>query len=342
MPRLRTGGFLRTGAIAVAQQDEHPSGPIPDYAPVRPSDLGVRRALGESSHSVFPVALGAAAFGSRIDAPTTVSVLDRYTDWGGNALVASPAYGAGRSEEIIGQWMIARKNRDAMVIAARIGPSPEHGSSPRALVRSVEETLTRLRTDRLDVLSLYPNAAIRLDEMLSAADVLLTAGKIRAVGASGFTAEALFEARVLAAHGLPRLCAAEVRYNLLERGHAEGDVTLVAAGQRLSLVATVPLAHGFLAGLVRSRREARTASRGSLAAGHLDRRGLRLLAALDGIAGELEAAPAGVALAWLLARPHLAATVVNVASPIEVDTVVRAAALALGDGHVSALDRAAR
>lgn len=342
MPRLRTGGFVRTGAIALPQQGEHPSGPLPDFEPGRAVDLGTRRPLGESSHSVFPVALGAAAFGSRIDAPTAVAVLDRYTAWGGNALVASPAYGAGRSEEVIGQWMIARKNRADMVLSARIGPSPEHGSSPRALVRSVEETLTRLRTDRLDVLSLYPNEAIRLDEMLSAADVLLTAGKIRAVAASGFTAEALFEARVLAAHGLPRLCAAEVRYNLLERRHAEGDVTLVAAGQGLSLVATVPLAHGFLAGLVRSRREARTASRGSLAAGHLDRRGLRMLTALDGIAGELRAAPAGVALAWLLARPQLAATVVNVASPLEVDTVVRAAAIALDDGHVAALDRAAR
>ncbi|NQX12965.1 aldo/keto reductase [Microbacteriaceae bacterium VKM Ac-2855] len=344
MPKLRTGAFLRTGSLAIVPAVEHPSGPVPDLAPIAtvPRDLAVRRGLGDSPHSVFPVSLGAAALGTRADAPQSVEVLDRYTAWGGNVVVTSQAYAGGRGEEILGQWMIARRNRDAMVVVSRIGPSAEHGSTPRALVRSVEEALARLRTDRLDVLALYPNSTIRLDEMLSAADVLITAGKIRAVAASGFSAEALFEARVLAAHGLPRFCAAEVRYNLLERHHAEGDVSLVAAGQGLALVPTVPLAHGFLAGIVRSRRAARSTARGSLAAEHLGRRGLRMLGAIDGIAAEIDAHPAAVAVAWLLGRPHVATTAVNLASPDEVDAVVRAAAIRLEPEHAVALERAHR
>ncbi|AZZ54730.1 aldo/keto reductase [Rathayibacter iranicus] len=297
-----------------------------------------RRPLGESEHALFPLILDVSAVGREGGA----ALLERFAAWGGNGVVVTDSASSVAAETEAGSWLAGHRDRDRFLLIGRFGAPEGAAATPRLLVTRIEDVLRRLRTDRLDVLAVRPDGAGRLDELLSAAEVLLSRGLVRTVVASGFAAEQLFEARVLAAHGLPRFCAVEVRYNLLEQQEAEGDLGLVAAGQGLSLLSSVPLAHGFLRGVERTKRDLGRLPEGALAAAYIGRRGRRMLAALDAIGSELSAAPAAVALAWLLARPHLAAATVAPRSPAEVDALVRAVSLDLDAGHVAALDRARR
>lgn len=331
MPRVKAGAAVRPmrhSAVVV---------PVVDLpSPVVP--LRQRRALGDTAEALFPLVLDGSALG-RLAESDARDVLDRFAAWGGNGVVVSDATGASIPS---GSGVGERRARETRLLIGRFGALPGADRSPRALLARVEEALRRLGTDRFDVLALAPGAAGRLDELLSAVEVLVARGLARSVAASGFAAEELFEARVLAAHGLPRFAAVEVRYNLLEHGEAEGDLGLVAAGQGLSLLSTVPLAHGFLRGVERTRRELGRLPDGDLAASHLGRRGRRVRSALDAIGGEVSAAPAAVALAWLLSRPGVAGATVAPRSASDVDSLMRALSLELDEGHLAALDRARR
>lgn len=335
MPRVKAGAAVRTmrhGTVLPPVAEgiaEVPAEVVP---------LVHRRPLGDTAEVLFPLVLDAAAL-ARLDPSTAAEVLARFAAWGGNGVAVSDVPGSQPPE---GTGLVDRRSRERRVLIGRFGAVPSAARSPRALVARVEEALRRLGTDRFDVLALSPDAAGRLDELLSAVEVLVARGLTRAVVASGFAAEELFEARVLAAHGLPRFAAVEVRYSLLEHGGAEGDLGLVAAGQGLSLLSTGALAHGFLRGVERTRRELGRLPDGDLAAAHLGRRGRRVRTALDAIGTELSAAPAAVALAWLLMRPGLAAATVAPRSASDVDALVRALSLDLDDGHLAALDRARR
>ncbi|PPF12059.1 hypothetical protein C5B98_05565 [Rathayibacter sp. AY1A5] len=342
VPRDRTGAVVRAprhSAVPLppaASRAASSSGVLAETGPVEPTAVAPshRRPMGDSGHDLFPFVLDAAALGRDDGA----ALLERYAAWGGNGVVVTDSSLA----EGDGGWPAGHRDRDRFLLIGRFAAPVGAPATPRALVDRVEGALRRLRTDRLDVLAVRPDGAGRLDELLSAVDVLLARGLVRSVVASGFSPEELFEARVLAAHGLPRLAGAEVRWNLLERPGSEGDLGLVAAGQGLALLATVPLAHGFLRGAERTRRELGRLPDGALAAAHLGRRGRRVLAVLDAIGAELSAAPAAVALAWLLGRPRLTAATVAPRSPADVDALVRAVSLELDPGHLAALERARR
>lgn len=327
-------------ALALAP---HPSEPIPVLSPsvVAPPStdrIGARRRIAETPLHVFPVGLSTPWFGSLLDTAESVAVLDRYVERGGNFITTSDDFSGGRADEILGRWMLARGLRDHLVVSSRIGLVGGLGTGPRAIVRAVDETLTRLRTDHLDLVSLV-ESNIPLDEMLAAVDVLVAAGKVRHVAAVDFGPERLFEARILVSHAFPSISAIEVRFNLLERTHVEGDLELLAKAQGLSILPSSALAHGFLAGSVRTKRDARTAPRGILAAAHLHRRGLRTVGALDTIAAELGCSVAAVALAWTLSRASVTAPIVSLGSVAHVDAVVEAARIRLTRSHLALLER---
>src|ERR687897_962381 len=125
---------------------------------------------------------------------------------GGNTVHTADAFSAGRSEHIIGQWIRSRGLRDEVVLAVRVGGHADNpGLGSVNLVRAVEASLTRLGTDHIDVLYLDASGTDSpLEDTLATAEWLLPAGKARALGAFGFTAERLVEARILASAGYPR------------------------------------------------------------------------------------------------------------------------------------------
>ena len=335
-------GPTETWTRTSAASPQHPSAPIPVVGP--PVGTGVRTVLGESGLSVFPFILGGAEFGWHVDLESSHAILDAYLELGGNAVHTADSYAGGRSEHIIGQWIHSRGLRDDLVVAVRVGAHPEHpGLGPVNLVRAVEASLTALRTDRIDVLYLDGGSdrATALEEALATVEWLVEAGKVRAVGAFGFTAPQLVEARILSSAGLPRLTTLDVPYNLLRRADFEGDLRLVAGAQSIAVTPSQTLEHGFLAGRHRSRSRAGASVRGAQLAASINRRGTRTLKALDALGAELGVPDAAVALAWVLAQKTVVAPIVNVYSPTHVEELVQGVGVKLGRSQLAELARAA-
>ena len=303
----------------------------------------VRRVIGTSDLSVFPLAISGNVFGWTADDPTTNSILDAYASQGGNFIDTADSYAAGRSETMIGNWMRSRRNRSQMTIATKVGKNEDNpGLRARVLTRAVEASLVRLDTDHIDLLYLHiDDETVAFDETLLAVDELIRAGKVRYFGASDHTGNRLIEARIASAQlGVAQMVALQNQYSLMHRTGYEGDLARVAAQQRLGVMPRFALASGFLSGKYRHKSDLAKHERGAEAAKHLGRRGMRVLACLDSVAAAHEASVASVALAWLLTKPNVVAPVVSASRPEQVIELTAAPRLVLTRHQAADLDRA--
>jgi aryl-alcohol dehydrogenase-like predicted oxidoreductase len=319
----------------------HPSAPIPVQGPSVGSN--VRVPLGESGASVFPLILGGAEFGWNVDLESSHAILDAYAELGGNAVHTSDSFSSGRSEHIIGQWLHSRGLRDDIVLAVRVGGHADNpGLGPVNLIRSVEASLTRLRTDRIDVLYLDAgtDSSTAVEDTLATAEWLVETGKVRAVGAMGYTAAQLVEARILASAGYPRVTVLDVPFNVLRRHEFDADLRLVAGAQGMSVTPSHALEHGFLAGRQRTRIRGALSVRGAQLAANLNRRGSRTLRALDAVGSELGVPDAAVAVAWLLAQKLVTAPIVNAYAPAHIEELVQGVGVRLSRAQLSDIARA--
>ncbi|MFD5225201.1 aldo/keto reductase [Microbacterium sp. NPDC058342] len=338
--RLFGVGAAEQSSRADDELEAHPSAPIPVVGP----GVGevVRVPLGETGFSIFPLMLGAAEFGWNVDQQTSHELLDRYIEFGGNAIHTADGFSGGRSEYIIGQWLRSRGHRDRVVLSVRVGSHADNpGLGSVNLVRAVEGSLTRLSAERIDVL--YLDASLddttNLEDTLATAEWLREAGKISAVGGFRFAPERLVEARILASAGYPRLEALDEPYNLVRREAFEGDLRLVAAAQNLAVTPSHALEHGFLSGRHRSKSSA-VGVRGQQMRSHLNRRGIKVLRVLDQISSELSAPVAAVSIAWLLAQRTVVAPIVNAFAPDHVEELMQGAGVTLSRTQVAELARA--
>ncbi|AZS36450.1 General stress protein 69 [Microbacterium lemovicicum] len=343
--RATVGPAGRTAASAVAGDPTggapHPSAPIPVQG--RPLGEGVRTPLGETGFRIFPLVLGAAEFGWNVDADASQGILDTYVGLGGNALHTSDSFSAGRSEHILGRWLHSRGLRDDMVLGVRVGGHPDNpGLGSVNLVRAVEASLTRLRTDRIDVLFLdaRTDSTTPLEDTLATAEWLVETGKVRSLAATGYTAAQLVEARILASAGFPRISVLDVPFNILRRQDFDADLRLVAGAQSMAVTASHALEHGFLSGRHRTRTRSTLSARGAQLAANLNRRGGRTLRALDAIGTELGVPDAAVAVAWLLAQRLVTAPIVNAFAPQQVEELVQGVGVRLSRSQLSEIARA--
>jgi aryl-alcohol dehydrogenase-like predicted oxidoreductase len=301
-----------------------------------------RRRIGFSDLEVFPLALSGNVFGWTADAAGSERVLDTFLALGGNFVDTADSYAGGRSEIILGNWMRARGSRDDIVVATKVGKSADHpGVSARAIRTSVEASLRRLRTDRIDLLYLHiDDPEVPFEETLLAVDELVRAGKVRYFGASHHTGDRLIEARIASAQlGVARMVAVQNQYNLMFRREYEQGLARVAADLLLGVMPRFALASGFLTGKYRSKADVDGTTRAEVRR-YLTRSGLRVLAALDAVAAEHDSTPAAVALAWLLSKPNVVAPVVSASSDDQVFDLVAAAGVRLTHSQATALDRA--
>lgn len=320
----------------------HPSAPIPVQGP--PIGQSIRVALGDGGAEVFPLMLGGSEFGWNVDLESSHDILDTYAELGGNAVHTADSFSGGRSEHIIGQWMHSRGFRDDVVLAVRIGGHPDNpGLGPVNLVRAVEASLTRLRTDRIDVLYLdaVADSKTALEDTLATAEWLVESGKARALGAVGYTAAQLVEARIYASAGYPRISVLDVPFNVLRRHEFDSDLRLVAGAQGMAVTPSHALEHGFLAGRHRSRAKAGLTVRGAQLAASMNRRGTRTLRALDAVGTELGVPDAAVAVAWLLAQRVVTAPIVNAFAPQHVEELAQGVGVRLSRSHLADIARAA-
>jgi aryl-alcohol dehydrogenase-like predicted oxidoreductase len=296
---------------------------------------------------VFPVSLGGNVFDWTADEATSFQILDAYVAGGGNFIDTADAYSAwvpghtgGESETVIGKWMAARGNRDAMVIATKVGALTDlRGDSIRS---GAEGSLRRLGTDHIDLYYAHkddPNNPL-VDTVAAFAD-LVAQGKVRAVAASNYSAARLAEALKIAdATGAPRFVALQPHYNLVHRQEFEGEVQDLVAREGLVTAPYSSLASGFLTGKYRTSAADGQSPRAQGASRYLTAAGLRVLAALDQVAGEQSTGVGTVALAWLVAQPTVIAPIASASKLSQVAGLLAAAHLQLTGAQLAALDAA--
>lgn len=301
-----------------------------------------RRQVGETDLRVFPLALSGNVFGWTADTDTSEAILDAYFEVGGNFVDTADSYAGGRSETMIGNWMRDRRNRDDIVLATKVGKSPENpGVTQAAIARAVESSLERFGTDHIDLLYLHiDDSSVPFEETLLAVDALIGAGKVRFFGAADHSGNRLIEARVIAAQlSATPIAVLQNEYNLMRRRDYEGTLARVAAQQGLGFMPRFALASGFLTGKYRSKADLPRTTRGGEAAVHLNRHGLRVLSMLDQVAAAQQVSVATVAIAWLLSKPNVVAPIASASRPEQVIDLVAAASVHLTRHQVAELDR---
>ena len=305
------------------------------------------RPLGSSGLSTARLVLGGNVFDNTVRGEEAFAVLDRFVDAGGTMIDTADVYSAwvpghvgGESENLIGRWLQRRGRRDDVLIATKVGYV--QGLAPERIAEGLEASLRRLQTDHVDLYFAHKDdAATPLEDTLHAFDRLVRDGKVRAIGASNYTAERTAEALAVSEReGLARYTVLQPEYNLMERHGFEGPLQALAVERGLGTIVYFGLASGFLTGKYRSEADLGKGSRGPRVAGYLDARGRRVLAALDEVAAESGATPAQVALAWLAAQPGVTAPIASATSVDQVEELVGVMTLELSREQVERLTAA--
>jgi aryl-alcohol dehydrogenase-like predicted oxidoreductase len=311
-----------------------------------------QRTIGNTSIAVSPLAFGGNVFGWTVDESTAFQLLDAFVEAGFNLIDTADCYSmwapgnsGGESETIIGRWMTARRNRDRMVIATKVGweLSPEKkGLTRDYIIRAVEDSLRRLQTDCIDLYQAHmDDADTPLEETLGAFGELIAAGKIRAAGASNYSAERLAAAlEVSRSHNLPAYQCLQPRYNLIDRREFENELEPVCTKERMGVINYPSLAGGFLSGKYRSKDDLGKSPRGARMDRYMNDRGYRILDALDKVASQCKCTPLQVALAWLLTRPSVTAPIVSATSLAQLTELLGAVDLKLDQTALDLLDTA--
>ena len=233
----------------------------------------------------------------------------------------------------------------ATKVGMAMGDTDADKGLAKARIRSaVEASLRRLRTDVIDLYQAHTDdATTPLEETLAAFAELIKEGKVRAIGASNYSAPRLSEALAVSADaGLPRYETLQPLYNLMERPAYEDALEQVCVDNKLGVLNYYALASGFLTGKYRSSADLGKSVRSGGAKKYLDDRGKAVLGALDAVAGTVGATPGQVALAWQIARPSVTAPIASASTPAQLDELVGAARLRLDTPSIELIDRATR
>lgn len=310
------------------------------------------RALGKTGMEIAPLVFGGNVFGWTIDEARSFELLDAFVDAGFNAIDTADVYSrwvsghtGGESEAIIGRWLKARPaRRQQVLLFTKVGGDMGSGRtlSRRWIEKAVEDSLTRLATDVIDLYqSHWPDPATPHEETLAAYERLVKSGKVRAIGCSNFSAQQLSASLAAARqHGVPTYQTLQPEYNLVDRASYDGPLRDLALREGLGVITYYSLASGFLSGKYRSQADLKQSARGGGVAKYLAPRGLRILDALDLVARRLDAKPAEIALAWLMQRDGVTAPIASATSVEQLKSFAKAATLVLAPDDVRALDAA--
>lgn len=299
---------------------------------------------------IAPINFGGNVFGWTLDEKKSFDILDQFTAGGFNFIDTADTYSwwvngkGGQSEEIIGNWMKKRNNRNDLVIATKVGSeTKEHGFdiSKKHILKSVDESLARLQTDRIDLYyTHFDDQKTPVEETLEAYDEIIKAGKVRYIAASNLSPERLKESfDVAEKNNLPKYVALQPHYNLLEREKFESQYADLVKEYDLSVFTYWSLAAGFLTGKYRNEDDLKRSARGEGVRKYLDEKGLNVLKALDEISARLETTQASVALAWLLANPLVTAPIVSATSESQLKTLFAAPELKLSSEDIELLNK---
>lgn len=311
------------------------------------------RPLGRSALQVSPLCFGGNVFGWTADERTSFSLLDAWVDAGFNFVDTAdvysrwaPGHTGGESEAVIGRWLKQGGRRDKVVIATKVGMDMGEGRiglKPERIREAVEASLRRLQVDCIDLYQAHKDdEATPLEATLEAFAKLVEQGKVRAIGASNYSAARLAQAlEVSARAGLPRYESLQPLYNLSDRAEFESDLQALCRREQVGVINYYALAAGFLTGKYRSAEDAAKSPRGGgVVKKYLDARGLRILAALDEAAQLTGATPGQVAIAWVMAQPGVTSPIASATTLPQLQELVQAAQLRLAPEVLQRLDAA--
>jgi aryl-alcohol dehydrogenase-like predicted oxidoreductase len=272
----------------------------------------MRVALGRTGLQVHPLCLGGNVFGWSANAEQSQEVLTAYETAGGNFIDTADMYSrwhtgnvGGESETIIGDWMRSRGNRSEMVIATKVAKlATRPGLSAANIAAAAEDSLRRLGTDYIDIYyAHHDDEETPLEESLTAFNELVTAGKVRYLAASNYTASRLEEALKISRDlGMSEYLLLQPNYNAIVREEYEGDLMATAVKEDIPVLPYFSLAAGFLTGKYQPGVAVDSVRAGDMP-DYMNDRGWAILNALTEIAKAEDTTIAAAALGWLRAQP---------------------------------------
>ncbi|TCM17079.1 aryl-alcohol dehydrogenase-like predicted oxidoreductase [Novosphingobium sp. PhB165] len=323
-----------------------------------PTQLDHYRLLGRSGLRVSPLCLGTMTFGVGPGAwgstdEEAARMLDIYVERGGNFVDTADFYGQmGGSERLLGQIVGDRRERLVISTKYSITTSPGDpnaaGNSRRNMVRSVEASLKRMKTDWIDLLYLHMwDFRTPVDEILRAFDDLVSAGKVLYTGLSDTPAWQASRMQAIAeVRGWTQFCALQIQHNLIERT-VERELIPMAREMGFGVCPWSPLGGGVLTGkytsadLSASAGEMMSSRKAiNVATGRLTEQNLAIAQVTADVAKEIGCTPAQVALAWLLAHPDVDSPVLGARTPAQLEDNLGALEVTLSDDHLARLDAA--
>src|SRR5208282_2128141 len=311
-----------------------------------------KRRLGNSGIEISPLVLGGNVFGWTVDEPTSFKLLDAFVSSGFNCIDTADTYTTwvpgnkgGESETIIGKWLKRNRNRDQIIIATKggkeMGPGKK-GLSKSYIQNAVEASLRRLQTDYIDLYQSHTDdLETPIEETLEAYEELIKQGKIRAIGASNYTADRISKAlQISRKQKLPRYQSLQPLYNLYDRADFEKQLEPVCLNEGVGVISYSSLASGFLTGKYRSEKDLSKSPRGKGVKEYLTPRGFRVLDTLDQVAKQYSSTPSKVALAWLMARPSVTAPIASASNLNQLNDLVESTKLKLDRSSIELLNHA--
>jgi len=319
------------------------------------------RNLGAAGVKVSSLCLGAMTFGEAdeksfmhkvgSDEATAHAVLDRAVAAGINFVDTADVYGQdGLSERVLGNWLTSRGARDKLVLATKfrftMGDGPNRsGASRYRIVKCCEDSLRRLKTDRIDLYQIHmQDITVPEEETLRALDDLVRAGKVLYIGCSNYAAYRLMNSLWLSrTEHLAKFITLQAQYSLIVRDLEREHVPLCRT-TGMGILPWSPLAGGFLTGkFERGKPPAATARLGAKPerfARYDTERNWRVLDAVRAVAAETRSTPSAVSIAWLLARPQVTSVIFGARNVEQLEANLAGAELELSAGQIEALDKA--
>jgi aryl-alcohol dehydrogenase-like predicted oxidoreductase len=306
--------------------------------------------LGQSGIDIAPIVFGGNVLGWTTDTKRSFELLDRCVERGFNTVDTADVYSAfapghsgGESEEVLGRWLAQRGRRDDIILMSKVGMLEQRkGLSAGNIEGAVEDSLRRLGTDYLDVYFAHiDDQDVPLEDTLGAFGRLVDKGKVRALGASNYSAARTKQALELSEKmGLPRYEVLQPEYNLYDRAGFETDLAGLAEEKALGVVGYSALASGFLTGKHLRIEDLSDRPRAQFITRYFDERGKRVLQGLLEAAAALQAKPAQIALAWLMARRGITAPIVSATSIEQLDELLDAVNVVIPEEWMTRLEAA--
>ena len=299
------------------------------------------RTIGSLTVSV--VGVGCNNFGGRIGRDETAAVVNAALDSGITLFDTADVYGGAKSESYLGASLGSR--RDEVVVATKFGAPYEghEGGASSAYIRTaVEDSLSRLGTDRIDLYQLHvPDQKTPLPETLGTLGELVAEGKVREIGCCNFSTALLEEAAAAVPDGRPGFVSVQNQYSILYREPEDG-VLDECKQKGTAFLPYFPLAMGLLSGKYRSGQPPPAGTRISLmgerAAGQLTDERLAAVAALDALAHRSGHTVLDLAFAWLLSRSPVASVIAGATTPTQIEANVAAGGWRVGDDVLVEVD----